>query len=114
VDGQDPQAITEIARAAQGPVRGVIDLVGSPETAALGFDLLPKGGKLVIGGLFGGGAPWAPPLIPITRDNPGQLCRHSTSYASSLSSPTPARFRHSHYPAPARRGERRARGPARG
>ena len=58
-------AITEIARAAQGPVRGVVDLVGSPETAALGFDLLPKGGKLVIVGLFGGGAPWALPLIPI-------------------------------------------------
>ena len=31
VDGQDPQAITEITRAAQGPVRGVVDLVGSPE-----------------------------------------------------------------------------------
>src|SRR5215208_1276842 len=30
VDGQDPQAITEIMRAAQGPVRGVVDLVGSP------------------------------------------------------------------------------------
>jgi alcohol dehydrogenase, propanol-preferring len=65
VDGKDPHAITEIARAAQGPVRGVVDLVGSPETAALGFDLLPKGGKLVIVGLFGGGAPWALPLIPI-------------------------------------------------
>ena len=42
-----------VARAAEGPVRGVVDLVGSPETAALGFDLLPKGGKLVIVGLFG-------------------------------------------------------------
>jgi alcohol dehydrogenase len=46
-------------------VRGVIDLVGSSESAALGFDVLPKGGKLVIVGLFGGGAPWALPLIPI-------------------------------------------------
>jgi alcohol dehydrogenase/propanol-preferring alcohol dehydrogenase len=65
VDGRDPQALAEIARAAGDPVRGVIDLVGSPETAALGFDVLPKGGKLVIVGLFGGGAPWALPLIPI-------------------------------------------------
>ena len=65
VDSKDPHVITEIPRAAQGPVRGVVDLVGSPETAALGFDLLPKGGKLVIVGLFGGGAPWALPLIPI-------------------------------------------------
>ena len=45
VDGQDPQAITEIARAAQGPVRGVVDLVGSPETAALGFDLPGSSGS---------------------------------------------------------------------
>jgi propanol-preferring alcohol dehydrogenase len=56
---------SKITRTAQGPVRGVIDLVGSPESAALGFDVLPKGGKLVIVGLFGGGAPWALPLIPI-------------------------------------------------
>src|SRR6202043_2765938 len=34
-------------------------------TTQLGFDCLSKGGKLVIVGLFGGGAPWALPLIPI-------------------------------------------------
>jgi D-arabinose 1-dehydrogenase-like Zn-dependent alcohol dehydrogenase len=65
VDGRNPEAISEITRTAQGPVRGVIDLVGSPQSTALGFDVLPKGGKLVIVGLFGGGAPWALPLIPI-------------------------------------------------
>jgi propanol-preferring alcohol dehydrogenase len=65
VDGRDPEAISEITRTAQGPVRGVIDLVGSPQSTALGFDVLPKGGKLCIVGLFGGGAPWALPLIPI-------------------------------------------------
>ena len=65
VDGRDPEALGLIARAAQGPVRGVIDLVGSSESTALGFDVLSKGGKLVIVGLFGGGAPWALPLIPI-------------------------------------------------
>ena len=32
-------------------------------TAQLGFDCLAKGGKLVMVGLFGGGAPWALPLI---------------------------------------------------
>jgi alcohol dehydrogenase/propanol-preferring alcohol dehydrogenase len=63
VDGQDPEAPAQIARAAQGPVRGVIDFVGSAATTALGFDLLPKAGKLVIVGLFGGGAQWALPLI---------------------------------------------------
>ncbi len=33
----------------------------------LGFDLLSKGGKLVIVGLLGGGAPWTLPLIPLRR-----------------------------------------------
>jgi D-arabinose 1-dehydrogenase-like Zn-dependent alcohol dehydrogenase len=43
----------------------VIDLVGNAQTAQIGFDCLTKGGKLVMVGLFGGGAPWALPLIPI-------------------------------------------------
>jgi alcohol dehydrogenase/propanol-preferring alcohol dehydrogenase len=43
----------------------VIDLVGNAATTQLGFDCLAKGGKLVIVGLFGGGATWALPLIPI-------------------------------------------------
>src|SRR3984885_13598026 len=40
-------------------------IVGNAKTTQLGFDCLTKGGKLVIVGLFGGGAPWALPLIPI-------------------------------------------------
>ena len=43
----------------------MIDLVGNAATTQLGFDCLTKGGKLVIVGLFGGGATWALPLIPI-------------------------------------------------
>ncbi len=35
----------------------MIDLVGNAATTQLGFDCLTKGGKLVIVGLFGGGAP---------------------------------------------------------
>ena len=63
---------------AGGPIRAVIDLVGNPATTQLGFDCLTKGGKLVIVGLFGGGATWALPLIPIKADHhPGQLCRQS-------------------------------------
>src|SRR5690606_1677177 len=42
-----------------------IDLVGAPATAALAFDSLVKGGKLVIVGLFGGGANWPLALIPL-------------------------------------------------
>ncbi len=43
----------------------VIDLVGSPESTALGFNALIKGGTLVIVGFFGGAAPWSLALIPM-------------------------------------------------
>ena len=43
----------------------MIDLVGNARTTQLGFDCLSKGGKLVIVGLFGGGATFPLPLIPI-------------------------------------------------
>jgi propanol-preferring alcohol dehydrogenase len=65
VDGGAADALEQIVKAAGEPIRAVIDLVGNAKTSQLGFDCLTKGGKLVIVGLFGGGAPWALPLIPI-------------------------------------------------
>ena len=65
MDGSAPDALAQLAAKAGGPIRAVVDLVGNAETAQLGFDCLAKGGKLVMVGLFGGGAPWALPLIPI-------------------------------------------------
>jgi len=65
VDGAAPDALEQLTKKAGGPIRAVIDLVGNAKTTQLGFDCLTKGGKLVIVGLFGGGAPWALPLIPI-------------------------------------------------
>lgn len=65
VDGKAPDALEQLANKAGEPIRAVIDLVGNAATTQLGFDCLTKGGKLVIVGLFGGGAPWALPLIPI-------------------------------------------------
>lgn len=65
VDGNAADALDQLTRKAGEPIRAVIDLVGNPATTQLGFDCLTKGGKLVIVGLFGGGAPWALPLIPI-------------------------------------------------
>ena len=65
VDGAAPDALQQIMTAANGPIYGAIDLVGNAQTAQLGFDCLTKGGKLVMVGLFGGGAPWALPLIPM-------------------------------------------------
>jgi alcohol dehydrogenase/propanol-preferring alcohol dehydrogenase len=65
VDGGAADALEQIVKEAGEPIRAVIDLVGNARTTQLGFDCLTKGGKLVIVGLFGGGAPWALPLIPI-------------------------------------------------
>src|SRR6201995_3154783 len=65
VDPKAGDALEQLAKKAGGPIRAVIDLVGNAATTQLGFDCLTKGGKLVIVGLFGGGAPWALPLIPI-------------------------------------------------
>jgi propanol-preferring alcohol dehydrogenase len=65
VDGKAGDALEQLMKKAGEPIRAAIDLVGNAQTAQLGFDCLTKGGKLVIVGLFGGGAPWALPLIPI-------------------------------------------------
>src|ERR1700733_12895153 len=65
VDGAAPDALEQLAAKAGAPIKAVIDLVGNAATTQLGFDCLTKGGKLVIVGLFGGGATWALPLIPI-------------------------------------------------
>src|SRR2546429_9980893 len=65
VDGAAPDALEQLAAKAGGPIRAVIDLVGNPQTTQLGFDCLTQGGKLVIVGLVGGGAPRGLPLIPI-------------------------------------------------
>lgn len=43
----------------------VLDLVGTEQTANLGFELLAKGGHLVTLGLFGGAANWPLPLLAI-------------------------------------------------
>ena len=63
VDGGAADALEQLTKKAGEPIRAVIDLVGNAKTTQLGFDCLTKGGKLVIVGLFGGGAPWALPLI---------------------------------------------------
>src|SRR6184192_317795 len=65
VDGKAADALEQLQKKAGGPIRAMIDLVGNAQTTQLGFDCLTKGGKLVIVGLFGGGATWALPLIPI-------------------------------------------------
>jgi alcohol dehydrogenase, propanol-preferring len=65
VDGAAADALEQLQNKAGAPIRAAIDLVGNPQTTQLGFDCLIKGGKLIIVGLFGGGATFALPLIPI-------------------------------------------------
>jgi len=65
VDGNAADALEQLQKKAGEPIRAVIDLVGNAQTTQLAFDCLAKGGKLVIVGLFGGGATFALPLIPI-------------------------------------------------
>jgi alcohol dehydrogenase, propanol-preferring len=65
VDGAASDAARQIRGIAGGPVRGAIDYVGANATARLGVDILAKGGKLVIVGLFGGDITLSLPLLPI-------------------------------------------------
>jgi alcohol dehydrogenase, propanol-preferring len=65
VDGRAADARARVGAALGGPASAVIDFVGAPQTTSLGFDILGRGGKLVIVGLFGGAAEWSLPLIPM-------------------------------------------------
>lgn len=65
VDSEAPDRIEAIQSLAGGPLEGVIDFVGNEQSTALAFDLIGKGGKIVIVGLYGGAAPWALPMIPL-------------------------------------------------
>lgn len=65
VDGAAPDAAAQVAARLGEQASVVIDFVGSPPTASLGFDCVEKGGKLIIVGLFGGSAPWPLPFIPM-------------------------------------------------
>lgn len=66
VNGNDSDAADQIIAANGGKqLHAVIDLVGSPSSSSLGFNVLAKGGKLVIVGLFGGAAPWPLAFIPM-------------------------------------------------
>ena len=65
VDPNAPDALTQIQKAAKGPVWAAIDFVGNAQTAQLGVDSLVKGGKLIVVGLFGGDITLSLPFVPI-------------------------------------------------
>ena len=48
-----------------GGAWAVIDFVGAPSSARFGMDVLRKGGRLVVVGLYGGAISISLPLIPL-------------------------------------------------
>jgi D-arabinose 1-dehydrogenase-like Zn-dependent alcohol dehydrogenase len=65
VDGGAPDAVQQIVELTKGGAWAVIDLVGSSQSARLGYDSLIKGGKYIIVGLFGGNLTVSLPPIPM-------------------------------------------------
>ena len=65
IDGGAADAAQQIIDLTQGGAWAVIDLVGSSQSARVGYDSLIKGGKYVIVGLFGGDIKVSLPPIPM-------------------------------------------------
>lgn len=78
IDAKAADAAEQIVAAVGSNPAAVVDFVGGEMTTALGFNLLRKGGTLVIVGLFGGAAPWSLPTIPV------KSARIQGSYMGSL------------------------------
>ena len=82
IDPAAPDADQQIRKAVGGPIHFVLDLVGSGTTAAQGFRLLDRGGKLLVVGLFGGAMSLAVPMLAI---------KSATIQGSYIGSPTELR-----------------------
>ena len=65
IDPSADGAARGFIKASGGGAAAVIDFVGSAETARFGFDILRKGGKMIVVGLFGGGLNVPVPHFPI-------------------------------------------------
>jgi D-arabinose 1-dehydrogenase-like Zn-dependent alcohol dehydrogenase len=65
VDGNAADAVAQIQKLTNGGAWAVIDVVGSSQSARLGYDSLMKGGKYIIVGLYGGDFTVSLPPIPM-------------------------------------------------
>jgi len=65
VDAKAADAVDQIKKLTNGGAWAVIDLVGSSQSARLGYDSLIKGGKLIVVGLYGGDLTVSLPPIPM-------------------------------------------------
>ena len=62
-DPRGEDVIDSIKAAAGGQIPAILDFVVSEETAQLSLDLVTKGGKIILVGLYGGAAPWPLPVL---------------------------------------------------
>jgi D-arabinose 1-dehydrogenase-like Zn-dependent alcohol dehydrogenase len=59
------EGLKHLLRATDGPVYGMLDFVGSPETVGLAAPALRKGGRFVVSGLMGGTASVPIPVVSL-------------------------------------------------
>jgi propanol-preferring alcohol dehydrogenase len=64
VDNSAPDAVKEVMALTGGGAAAAIDFVGAPATMEFGVNILRKGGKLVMVGLYGGAHPISTVLFP--------------------------------------------------
>jgi D-arabinose 1-dehydrogenase-like Zn-dependent alcohol dehydrogenase len=65
IDNAAPDAVKQVMEATGGGgAAAAIDFVGSPKTMEFGVNILRKGGKLVMVGLYGGANPISTVLFP--------------------------------------------------
>ena len=64
IDNAAPDAVNQVMQLTNGGAAAAIDFVGSPQTMSFGVNILRKGGKLVMVGLYGGACPISTVLFP--------------------------------------------------
>jgi alcohol dehydrogenase, propanol-preferring len=64
IDNAAPDAVKQVMATTDGGAAAAIDFVGSPQTMEFGVNILRKGGKLVMVGLYGGASSISTVLFP--------------------------------------------------
>ena len=97
IDNAAPDAVKQVMEATGGGAAAAIDFVGSPKTMEFGVNILRKGGKLVMVGLYGGAQPDLDRAVPVQDDDDRRLlCRHARGSAGTAGArPGRARCRRS-------------------
>lgn len=65
IDNNDSDAVKKLFQKTDGGPHGVIDFVGAPSTSTFGFQVLAKGGTMVVVGLYGGSIKLPLSMLPL-------------------------------------------------